>query len=137
MKTCIKCGEEKPVDGFSFHDKKVGRRRNCCRSCLNKQQAEYVLEYRHPQILGIMPKTGEVSIYCLRKISDSIVFYIGQTKNPQTRVCNHISKNGPDVELLVLKNVPVEDATYWECKMIVEYIELGYSLINKMSGMNQ
>ena len=40
-KCCIKCGEEKSLDEFGFHNRKKGQHRNMCKSC----QSEWTKEF--------------------------------------------------------------------------------------------
>ena len=49
MKTCTKCGIEKPVTEFHWKSKKEGRRRSECRECT----AKYAKQYREANIDAI------------------------------------------------------------------------------------
>ena len=46
MKTCNKCGEEKPLDSFFFRDKKAGTRRGDCKDCKAQKTGEWRRENR-------------------------------------------------------------------------------------------
>lgn len=81
-------------------------------------------DYRGPE-----PKVGEKAIYVLRG-EDSIVFYVGSSDTPRTRLRNHRLSFGNQIQMIVLRCVPYTEVVYWESKTLVEYIDAGHPIIN-------
>jgi hypothetical protein len=70
-------------------------------------------------------------IYYLHR-GDKIPFYIGKTKNINTRLSNHQQIYGKDIYLEIISEV--KNWRRWEKYYIKKYKDLGYMLQNKNEG---
>lgn len=140
MKTCTRCKESKSLDCFySYQDARRKSRtvESYCKECRIKLQRirkgstriVRTQEEITSHVLGPLPSTNEVSIYFVRNILDGVIVYVGKTTNPKDRSLRHRKYYG-DVQLVVLKNVNPDDALYWECRHIVEFLDAGHPLTN-------
>lgn len=75
MKTCSKCGEEKPLESFSMN---LGRRRPKCKQCTNAANARYYQENK-----GRLRKSND-EIHAIKN-ADPAAALLNQAKNRAKR----------------------------------------------------
>lgn len=131
---CSACGLRKPLEKFRKDAARSLGTRGVCYSCLDEQKIIRQPRDSHPTIVGKMPESGEIAVYVLHT-NDGVPFYVGVTGQPCGRIGNHIKNHGKEIQMFILRNIPEDQALYWECKTIVDYIDQGYVLKNKTAGI--
>lgn len=71
-------------------------------------------------------------IYIYLILKNNIPIYIGKSKTPKTRICNHRNRWGKDIEIEYLDII--EDWRFWEKHYISLFKSWGFKLENKNCG---
>ena len=86
LKLCAKCNEEQPLDNFYKDSTKPGGLRNCCKTCVIKQNTQYAKKRRVDS--EETPMEQEDSTDALYIMSNSLLpdmIKIGRSINPEDR----------------------------------------------------
>lgn len=79
------------------------------------------------KVSGPLPVEGERAIYYLYK--EGKPFYVGSSKLPVRRLNKHNKAfDTRDIYMRILRCVPENQSAYWESKLLVDMIELGYDM---------
>ena len=82
----------------------------------------------------------ETKIYLITNITDNpYEIYIGQTKNPNTRLSNHRNKYHKDIKMTILDEIKTQSRQEWkqlEAFWLSMFQSWGFKLDNKNNGGN-